>query len=242
LIPVAGALTGDEPAFHRHVLITPAADSVSAWVEDDYHHMGVTLHHDGETITRVAADMVRAPWSTCPGAVEQLAATFTGVRLDEAVTRGEKQLNCTHLHDMAVIAAGNARGNAPTRYEITVTDSVEAVRIAEITREGALVLRIVERESIIEEPAEAAGKTLFQLGDWIASLGLEEQEAARLLRWGAIIAHGRAIPMEKQSDATRMPPNCFTFQESRKGKAKRVGEVVDFSTASKQPLESLRSL
>lgn len=224
------------PAFHRHVLITPAADSVSAWVEDDYHHMGVALHHDGETIVRVAADMVRAPWSTCPGAVEQLAATFTGVRLADAAKRGEKQLNCTHLHDMAVIAAGHARDAVPIRYEITVTDSVDAVRIAEITRDGALPLRIVERDGMIEEPAEAAGKTLFQLGDWIASLDRQEQEAARLLRWGAIIAHGRAIPMENQSDATRMAPNCFTFQESRKGKAKRVGEVVDFSTGSRQPL------
>jgi len=239
---VARALTGDEPAFHRHVLITPRADSASAWVEDDYHHMGVTLHHDGETIVRVAADMVRAPWSTCPGAVEQLAATFTGARLDTAAARGEKQLNCTHLHDMAVIAAGNAGGMVPIRYEIMVTDKVDAVRIAEITRDGALALRIVERDGIIEAPAEAAGKTLFQLGDWIASLDREGQEAARLLRWGAIIAHGRAIPMEKQSDATRMPPNCFTFQESRKGKAKRVGEVVDFSTAAKQPLENLRPL
>lgn len=226
------------PAFYRHVLITPLADSVSAWVEDDYHHMGVTLHHDDETITRVAADMVRAPWSTCPGAVEQLAATFTGARLADAAKRGEKQLNCTHLHDMAVIAAGHARGAVPIRYEITVTDKVDTVRIAEITRDGALLLRIVERDGTIEAPSEAAGKTLFQLGDWIASLDRDGQEAARLLRWGAIIAHGRAIPMENQSDATRMAPNCFTFQESRKGKAKRVGEVVDFSIASRQPLSA----
>jgi len=231
-------LTGDEPAFHRHVLITPGPGSVSAWVEDDYHHMGVTLYHDAETVTTVEANMVRAPWSTCPGAVEQLAATFTGVRLDEAATRGEKQLNCTHLHDMAVIAAGHARGTVPIRYEIMVTDKVDAVRIAEITRDGTLALRIAERDGMIEAPAEAAGKTLFQLGDWIASLDREGQEAARLLRWGAIIAHGRAIPMEKQSDATRMPSNCFTFQESRKAKAKRVGEVVDFSTASRQPLDA----
>ncbi len=126
----------------------------------------------------------------------------------------------------------------PIRYEITVTDKVDAVRVAEITCDGVLAIRIVERNGTIEAPAEIAGKTLFQLGDWIASLDRQGQEAARLLRWGAIIAHGRAIPMEQQSDATRMPSNCFTFQESRKGKAKRVGEVVDFSTASRQPLDA----
>ena len=233
-------LVGVEPAFHRYVLITPGDGAVTAWVEDDYHHMGVTLHHDGRIITRVAAEMVRAPWSTCPGAVEQLAATFTGAALDAAAARGEKMLNCTHLHDMAVIAADHARDSSPTRYEMMVSDSVGGLRVAEIRRGGALALRIVERDTLIEEPAAAAGRNLFQLGDWIASLDRDAREAARLLRWAAIIAHGRAIPMERQSDASRMPPNCFTFQEVRKGQAKRIGTVVDFTPASRPPLGNLR--
>lgn len=231
---------GEEPAFHRHVVVTPGNGWVSAWVEDDYHHMGVILRHDGETILRVEAEMVRAPWSTCPGAVEQLAATFAGVGLDEAAARGEKLLNCTHLHDMAVLAANHARDGAPTRFEVKVTDAVGGMRIAEITRDGALALRIVERDKVIEEPAEAAGKTLFQLGDWIASLDRQAQEAARVLRWAAIIAHGRVIPMERQSDASRMPPNCFTFQNGRKETARRVGAVMDFSASSRQPLDDPR--
>lgn len=224
-------------AFHRHVLITPGEDQVSAWVEDDYHHMGVTLRHDGQSVTGVEAHMVRAPWSTCPSAEQQLATTFTGVRLDAVAARGEKPLNCTHLHDMAVIAAAHAHDVDPTRYEIAVSDAVEAVRIAEITRDGVWALRIVERSNLVEEPAQAAGKTLFQLGEWIASLDEQGREAARLLRWAAIIAHGRAIPMERQSDATRMPPNCFTFQPGRKEKARRVGAVMDFSTARRRPLD-----
>lgn len=234
-------VAGQEPAFHRHVLITPGDGAVSAWVEDDYHHMGVTLRHDGQTVTGVEADMMRAPWSTCPGAEQQLATTFTGVRLDEVAARGEKPLNCTHLHDMAVIAAAHAWDAAPIRYEIAVSDAVEAVRIAEIARDGVRVLRIVERSNLVEEPVQAAGKNLFQLGEWIASLDEQAREAARLLRWAAIIAHGRAIPMERQSDATRMPPNCFTFQPGRKEKARRVGAIIDFSTTQRQPLEDQAS-
>jgi hypothetical protein len=232
-----GQVSGHEPAFHRHVLITPGEGWVSAWVEDDYHHMGVTLRHDGETVVGVEADMVRAPWSTCPGAVQQLSVTFTGARLDEAAARGEKPLNCTHLHDMAMIAAAHARDGASTRYEITVTDAADGVRIGAITRDGVPVLRIVERANFVEEPVQAAGKTLFQLGEWITSLDEQGREAARLLRWAAIIAHGRAIPMERQSDATRMPANCFTFQPGRKEKAQRVGAVMDFSIAARRPLE-----
>lgn len=236
-----GQVADSPPAFHRHVLVTPGDGWVSAWVEDDYHHMGVTLRHDGESIDRIEADMVRAPWSTCPGAVHQLTATFAGVRLDDVATRGEKQANCTHLHDMAVLAAAHARNLALTRYEITVTDATSGVRLCEITRDGALALRFVERDTLIEEPAEARGKTLFQLGEWIASLDEQTREAARLLRWAAIIAHGRSIPMERQSDATRMPSNCFTFQPGRKERAQRVGAVMDFSTSARRPLDDLAS-
>lgn len=232
-----GQVAGHLPAYHRHVLVTPGDGWVSAWVEDDYHHMGVTLRHDGETILGVEADMVRAPWSTCPGAVQQLGATFTGVRLDHVAARGEKPANCTHLHDMALLAAAHARDSAPTRYEMTVTDATDGVRIGEITRDGVLMRRLVERDDMIEEPAEARGKTLFQLGEWIASLDEQAREAARLLRWGAIVARGRAIPMDRQSDATRMPPSCFTFQPGRKEKAKRLVAVMDFSTSARRPLD-----
>jgi hypothetical protein len=230
-------IAANQPAFHRHVLVTPGDGWVSAWVEDDYHHMGVTLHHDGGAIVRVEADMVRAPWSTCPGAVHQLGATFTGVRLDAAAARGEKQTNCTHLHDMALLAAVHARDTAPTRFEITVTDAKAGVRVAEITRDGLLALRLVERDGSIVEPAGASGGSLFQLGEWLGSLDEQTREAARLLRWAAIIAHGRAIPMDRQSDATRMPATCFTFQPGRKEKAVRVGAVVDFSIAASLPLD-----
>ena len=224
------------PAFHRHVLITPGESAVSVWVEDDYHHMGVTLHHDGATVVRVEAEMLRAPWSTCPGAVAQLEATFAGVALEAVATRGEKTINCTHLHDMAVIAAAHAHDAAPTRYAIAVSDAVDGIRVAEIARDGVHVLRLVEQSGLIVEPAAASKGTLFQLGGWIASLEPAEREAARLLRWAAIIAHGRAIPMNRQSDATRMPATCFTFQEGRKQRAVRIGRIVDFSAGGTLPL------
>ncbi|MEO6248247.1 MAG: DUF2889 domain-containing protein [Sphingomicrobium sp.] len=223
------------------MLVTSGAREVSAWVEDDYHHMGVTLHHDGTTIARVEAEMLRAPWSTCPGAVEQLRSTFTGAALEAATSRGEKTLNCTHLHDMALLAAAHARDAAPTMFRIVVTDAVDGVRTAELSRDGTPMLRIVERNGVVTQPVEADGKTLFELGEWIASLDKDKRESARLLRWSAIIAHGRAIPMAEQSDARRMPPTCFTFQEGRKESAKRVGAVLDFSLMDRKPLEEERA-
>ena len=67
----------------------------------------------------------------------------------------------------------------------------------------------------------------------------EDGFAARLLRWGAILAHGRQIPLERQSDPRRMPPNCYTFQPQRLAQVQRIVAIRDFSRGGAQPLESI---
>lgn len=217
------------PGFRRRFRITPAPGRVQSEVEDDYHCMSVTVHHDGAIATRVEAVMRRAPWTTCPGAPEQLAQTFRGVALDAFAARGEKQANCTHLHDLAVLAAGHAFDAAPLVYDILVSDPVDGRRRAELRCGGATVLGWTEAGLRIVEPAELAGLKLDELRPWIESLDARRQEAARLLRWANMLANGRMIPLEKQSDASRMPPGCYTFQPHRAAQAKRVGAIRDFS-------------
>ena len=224
------------PAFHRRFLVRPAADRVCAAVEDDFHCMAVTLHHDGTTITEVEPVMERAPWTTCPGAPAVLVTTFTGVKLAEAAARGAKQANCTHLHDLAVLAAARAGDAAPSRYDIIVTDPVEGLRTSEIRRDGVPVLRFEHRDDVLDTPEAVRGVHLLKLRDWIQSLDPAEREAARLLQWASLIAHGRTVPMARQTDATRMPPNCFTFQPDKAPIARRVGKIIDFSTGGMQPL------
>jgi Protein of unknown function (DUF2889) len=227
--------------FRRRWKITPGANSISAAVEDDFHCMVVTLGHDGETITAVGADMDRAPWTTCPGAVAVISSTFNGVRLVDAAKRGAKQANCTHLHDLALLAANHALDSAPTRYDAYVTDAVDGRIEAELLRDDESLQQWSLVDDVVIAPAELEGIGLFALKSWIAGLSPNMQEAARLLQWAAIIAHGRAIPMERQSDATRMPPNCFTFQPEMAAKAKRVGKVLDFSGPPREPLDHFDS-
>ena len=111
--------------------------------------------------------------------------------------------------------------------------------MAEIRLDDQLVHRLVHRDDIVSAPSAIQGLSLFKLRGWIESLTGTEQEAARLLQWGTILAHGRAIPMDRQSDANRMPPNCYSFQEDMKKSAKRVGEVIDFSQGRFVPLGHL---
>jgi hypothetical protein len=185
--------------------------------------------------------MERAPWTTCPGAVDRLRKTFTDVALDRFAERGEKRENCTHLHDLATLGAAHAFDATPLAYDVLVSDPVDGRIDAVLRRNGESVLRWSLLNGRLSEPPEIAGLTLDKLGSWIASLEPQLQEQARVLRWGMMIAHGRAIPLEKQSDAKRMPTgNCFTFQPEMQLKAQRIGEIRDFSRGPDQPLEPRR--
>ncbi len=236
-LPVMPPAVDDLPGFRRRIRIEPGAGEVTARLEDDYHHMIVTLRHDGEWIQATAAEMVRAPWTTCPGAAAVVDRTFTGTRLDEAARRGFKQANCTHLYDLAVLAAAHAHESAPTTYELRVSDPAGGQVEARLDRDGAAMLQWTLQGMTVQAPAELAGCGLLELREWIATLDPGRREAAKLLQWGCLLAHGRQLPRESQSDATKMPPNCYTFQPDTARRAVRVGETIDFSRAGRQPLE-----
>jgi hypothetical protein len=219
----------------------PGVDSVRTELEDDFHCMNVTVFHRDGVATEIESGMERAPWTTCPGAVDRLRKTFTDVALDRFAERGEKRENCTHLHDLATLGAAHAFDATPLAYDVLVSDPVDGRIDAVLRRNGESVLRWSLLNGRLSEPPEIAGLTLDKLGSWIASLEPQLQEQARVLRWGMMIAHGRAIPLEKQSDAKRMPTgNCFTFQPEMQLKAQRIGEIRDFSRGPDQPLEPRR--
>ena len=230
------------PGFRRRFRVTPGAGWVRAELEDDYHCMCVTIRHASGIADGIEAVMHRAPWSTCPGAETQLKQTFTSVALDGFAARGAKQANCTHLHDLATLAAAHAGDPAPLVYDVLVSDPVEGKSHAEIRRNGTMLLAWTLAGFTILTPGDAAGLNLFKLGEYLKTLDSSREEAARVLRWGTMIAHGRAIPLENQSDATKMPPNCFTFQPEMAVRAKRIGEIRDFSLGGVGPLERKKDL
>ena len=129
--------------FRRRWRIEPNEDRITAALEDDIHCMAVTLHHDGDTIRSVEAVMDRWPWHTCPGAEAVVRDTFIGVKLAEAARRGEKQANCTHLYDLALLAAGHAGDGAPTHYGASVADPVDGLVESLLLRDGQEVLLVV---------------------------------------------------------------------------------------------------
>lgn len=230
-----------EPGFRRRFRITPGQGRIQCEVEDDFHCMSVIVYHDGTSAQRIDADMRRAPWTTCPGAEAKLRQTFTGMALQDFAQGSDKRSNCTHLHDLATLAAAHAGDSDATVYDIFVSDPVDGLRQAELRRGGDTLLTWTEAGFVLQSPVAAAGLRLDKLKVWIATLPAALQEPARLLQWGNILANGRSIPLAQQSDATRMPANCYTFQPERKRVAKRVGEIKDFSDGSEQPLDTFET-
>ena len=108
---------------------------------------------------------------------------------------------------------------------------------AVLYRDGAVLLHWSLDGMTLQAPAELAGRGVLELREWIATLDPAMREAAKLLQWGCLLAHGRQLPRESQSDATRMPPNCYTFQPDMARRAVRVGRIIDFSRGGRQPLE-----
>ncbi len=228
------------PAFHRRIVVEARAGAVAAMLEDDIHCLAVVLRHDGARVKSIEPLFDRLPWTTCPGAQAKLVETFAGLRLAEVTARRDKKQNCTHFHDMAVLAAAYAHdhdgGAGRVVYDIVATDPVAGERLLEIRRDGVGLHHWTEQDGVLCAPADLAGKTLFSLRDWIGSQTGETQEAARLLQWAAIVAHGRTMPLESQSIASEIPPNCYTFQPERAVGAVRNGLRRDFSLGSEQPL------
>jgi hypothetical protein len=238
--PVSALPIDDLPGYRRRLRVTPSSGRVLTELEDDYHCMAVTVHHDGHVATAVEPIMDRAPWNICPGAVAVLEQTFVGIALKSFASRGNKRANCTHLHDLAVLAAAHALDTAPTVFDILVSDPIAGRSEAELRRGGNTVLDWSVVRGRIIAPAPLAGLDLDNMRNWIESLGPEAQEAARLLRWGTMVAQGRTLPADWASGTGNMATRsrCFTFQPHKVGEAKHVGAIRDFSRGTARPLDS----
>ena len=226
------------PGFRRRVLIEPNAGVVTAALEDDWHRMAVSLQHQDSRITGITSRMDRAPWTTCPGATEQLALTFTGACLAAIARRGERTSNCTHLYDLALLAARHAGDTIATTYDIEVADPQDGQRTATLRQDRVLVFEWVLSNDRLLTPSALAGRRLTEMGDWISSLQADQQESARLLRWATMMSFGRQMVIPDHSSGERFAFGaCFTLQPNRAGNATRLPHgQIDFSQNGRIPL------
>ena len=204
-----------------------------AWLEDDFHHFGIEMRHDGDQVIAVQGQTIRFPRDTCPGALGILQEAV-GMPLNKRSTvlgqRTNMRMHCTHLFDLLGLAIAHAAcGREHRRYDAVVPDreqldiSSAASAVSrlggytrpELYRDGKLVMVWEMLGNDITGPQEYAGLSLGRgFRQWTESRAVDEAEAAHILRRATLIALGRLI------DLQAMPPEdvkategvCYSFQ------------------------------
>jgi hypothetical protein len=228
-----------KPALRRRILLQPGAGAVRGEVEDDFHHFVVTLFHDGFRITRVTTAALRHPWTTCPAAGVLLAARLVGVSLDAIVGFDSPFSHCTHMLDLALLAAAHARDGSPMLYSMFVSDPGTGPRVAQLWRDDSILLDwLLDGDRVASGPGE--GRNLRQLRRWLPEFPVHLHEPALALRRVVFISAGRQFDYEARNNASELAAQsgvCFSFQPIRAADALPMrGSKLDFTADRSGPL------
>lgn len=225
----------------RVQLIDPQPGRVTAEVEDDYHRFFVELRHDGERITGVSTNAKRFPWTTCPSAGDHLAERLGGVTLREVEGHENPLAHCTHMLDLAILAATHAHDAEPTLYEMLVDDPQAGAREAILRRNGVETLRWLVDGTMLVAPGMMAGRDMRELRHWIDEIDPKLREPARVLRRAAYIARGRGFDFSQLTTASAVREGnavaCFTFSVEHGDDAWHIDDSMrDFDGLENRPM------
>jgi hypothetical protein len=241
-------------AYRRRLRMVVAAPTlVEAGLEDDFHHFGVALAHDGTTVTSVGASAHRWPWTTCPDAAGQLHA-LEGMELSPRCLAvgavADPKQNCTHMFDLAGLAVAHAARGGPVgttrQYDIEIPAAAQAGMPTQVRcwRDDELVhdWTLEGRACTAPEPFASAPWRGGFLKWADQTFEPDESEPAIVLRRACDIGMGRGMDLDAVDRAEEMEPVmlgvCYTMQPARIRVALRnKGTIRDFDTAPERLLE-----
>jgi hypothetical protein len=229
-------------AYRRAIRLEAGDGWSTAEMEDDVHHFRARLVHDGVRILAVEGEGPRTPWSNCLGAVGQLR-TLEGMTLQAALSLPgrERAQHCTHLFDLAVLAAAHAGEPGFRRaYRIQVHHRPDGRARAELTRDGEPALAW-EVENGVIEGSPFDGVAITALSQHLSGLSPEAMETALVLRRASQISYVRHIDLDAFASSLEIPksrqPVCYAQQPHRLPDAKRNrGTARDFWGQGAWPL------
>jgi hypothetical protein len=235
----AGLYPSFPPGFHRRIVLQPGEGWIGGALEDDMHRFHIRIDHADGRINAVSARAVRHPWSACPGATDFIARELTGELLADVAKRDPFQ-HCTHLFDLAILAAAHASDTAPTRFDMRVADRVEGRTTATLDRDGDEKLRW----QIDGTAIALSGRDLRQLSKWKQELPPREAEWATLLRRAIYVSGARQyLPPPHNPTASESPERmgvCFNYQLPQAKTSRRTPNWHrDFSESGHEPLAGL---
>ncbi len=197
----------------RFRLVARSSELVVGEMEDDFHHFGVRLHHDGALVLGAEGVTHRSPWATCAEG-SRLISRIAGMALSPsataagAVTPARQQ--CTHTFDLAGLCVAHAWRTArgvgePVRqYDCGIPDRDAAGRhTCTVSRDGDPVLAWELEGYLIIGPEPFAGVSLAKgfLRFCEERLDVDQAEAAVALRRAVYISGGRMQQLDWYTSA-----------------------------------------
>lgn len=238
--------------FRRRIRVHAQPRQVTVELEDGNHGFRLRLWHDGERVTTVEVDPLRIPFNTCAEALRPLQRAV-GHRLDEDEATLRSRLvpgdNCTHMHDMAILAVAHAaahrdEGVSIRLYDMAVDDERDGITRARIACDGVPVhdWQIAHRPPhttphTLIAPPELAGRPAMRGFHAWASQTFEgmPREAAVALQRAYFVAQARRHSFEPVAEhpgiSDGMPQGaCYSYNTGAVERAFRSeGTVRDFT-------------
>ena len=226
------------------------------WLEDDFHHFGVTIEHDGETISDVRVMSARVPFSTCPFAASNLKGMIgqpLSLRSSDIGAMVNMREQCTHMFDLDGLAMAHAAaGREHRRYEAIILDRdivawepgwrrLLGPGEAWLSRDGVEVLRWQINKREITGPAKWAGQSMVKrFRARTEAMEIDEAEAATVLRRAIMISSGRTLNPDRFATARDRGQSgvCYTFLEENRDTAQVVQGAAQNYEAGKEGMLS----
>jgi hypothetical protein len=230
----------------RSIVLTKAADDVvEGWLEDNFHHFGVSIGHQGGRVRDVRAETLRYPWSTCAEAGQPLLSLI-GQALEPSAprlaARLPMRLQCTHLFELAMLAIAHAcRDVHGRRYDMIVRQDASHSEMfyATLAMDGVEVMCLEAAGSTITQPTEFAGKDLYKgFRAWLSILPVETAEQMWLMRRAFWLGAGVSrVKPASNADGMGLGAVCHSFQPEQRFRARPMeGSQIDVSALERSLL------
>lgn len=228
------------PGFWRRIILYPGKGRIDGALEDDMHSFRIRMEHSGELITGVSARAVRHPWSACAGAPAHLAASLKGEKLADVTSHDPRQ-ECTHLFDLAIVAAAHAHDTAPSQFDMRVADRIDERTTATLSVDGVEKLHWQIDGTAIAGPEEFAGLDIKRLSTWKRDFPSETAEWATLLRRAIFVSGARQYEAPVNVRASDQGPLrlgvCYNYQLPQAEESTPIFDRREFSMSGREPLE-----
>jgi hypothetical protein len=236
----------------RHIRLTSSPGSVLAELEDHAHAMVCRVGHADGRITGVDSEFRRFPLNTCPGAanpLRELIGLPIGLGTRDFFAGGRARQNCTHMLDLAWLAARHACREAPGRlYAMDIPDAPDGHMTATLRRDGAIILEWTIDQGVVTDPAPFAGQQLYSgFVSWVLAhpdLSEDEIEAVLVLQKGCFVSLARRVVFTpgplSESEKKATAGLCYGFGTERIDQAeRRAGQTRDFTDHPEKLLQFL---